>query len=155
MSAETPILRARPTLYNGIAMRSRLEARYAAWLDREHIRWEYEPECFATSTGQYLPDFRLHDIIIFGSPRVLYIDTKPTAADTAATLTRMQIIHRSHSDAWLGVETPDLERDPSTIAVCGPDDIYGERIMFTWARCSPNWQPELVRSMTYRRWSAT
>ncbi len=151
----TNLIKARPTTYDGIDMRSRLEARYAAWLDREHIRWEYEPQCYATSEGQYLPDFRLHDIIILGSPRTLYIDTKPTAALTAATLTRMQIIHQSEPDAWLGVETPDVEREGSTIAVCAPDDLGAVCMFLSWARCAPLWRPELVRAMTQRRWSAT
>lgn len=51
------IIKARPTLYKGIQMRSRLEADYAARLDGWGCRWEYEPECFASSAGQWLPDF--------------------------------------------------------------------------------------------------
>ena len=50
--------KSRPTLYQGIRMRSRLEADYAAALDRSGTRWEYEPECFAGEEGQWLPDFR-------------------------------------------------------------------------------------------------
>lgn len=52
--------KARPTTYKGIAMRSRLEARVAAWLDSLGIRWTYEPHAFASEKGQYLPDFELH-----------------------------------------------------------------------------------------------
>ena len=55
----TETIQARPTLYKGIRMRSRLEADYAAYLDREGWQWEYEPECFASPDGQWLPDFRL------------------------------------------------------------------------------------------------
>lgn len=55
------VLKARPTIYNGIQMRSRLEADYAAWLDQNGERWEYEPECFANADGQWLPDFRVGD----------------------------------------------------------------------------------------------
>jgi hypothetical protein len=53
------VIEARPTTYNGIQMRSRLEADYAAWLDRKGHTWEYEPECFASTDGQWLPDFRV------------------------------------------------------------------------------------------------
>jgi hypothetical protein len=50
----------RPTLYRGIRMRSRLEASYAAHLDTEALCWwSYEPDCFASADGQWLPDFRL------------------------------------------------------------------------------------------------
>ena len=51
------VLKSRPTTYKGIRMRSRLEADYAADLDRQGYRWRYEPECFASETGQWLPDF--------------------------------------------------------------------------------------------------
>lgn len=56
---------ARPTIYKGIKMRSRLEADYAAWLDKVGWSWEYEPQCFASEDGQWLPDFA---VSIFGSP---------------------------------------------------------------------------------------
>jgi hypothetical protein len=45
-------LTARPTTNRGVQMRSRLEARYAAWLDRHGFTWEYEPRCYATEAGQ-------------------------------------------------------------------------------------------------------
>lgn len=54
------VIPARPTLYKGIRMRSRLEADYAASLDRSNVvtYWEYEPVCFGNPEGQWLPDFR-------------------------------------------------------------------------------------------------
>ena len=55
----------RPTVYKGIEMRSRLEADYAAHLDRSGVKWEYEPTCFAGPKGQWLPDFRHHKRIRF------------------------------------------------------------------------------------------
>lgn len=60
-SASTPAARipARPTTYNGVKMRSRLEAAYAQQFDAFGWAWEYEPECFGSGCGQYLPDFRL------------------------------------------------------------------------------------------------
>lgn len=51
---------ARPTTYNGIHMRSRLEAKFAAFFDQQGYRWDYEPRCYADAEGQYLPDFQLH-----------------------------------------------------------------------------------------------
>lgn len=47
----------RPTVYKSIRMRSRLEADYAGQLDRSGLKWEYEPQCFAGPSGQWLPDF--------------------------------------------------------------------------------------------------
>jgi hypothetical protein len=48
---------ARPTIYKGTQMRSRLEADYAGFLDRVGADWSYEPTCFAGPSGQWLPDF--------------------------------------------------------------------------------------------------
>lgn len=69
----------RPTTYKGVEMRSRLEARYAAWLDKHGFDWEYEPKCFATDEGQYLPDFRI-TVHFAGQDRTAYIEVKPTWA---------------------------------------------------------------------------
>lgn len=56
---ETPI-RAIETQYKGYRFRSRLEARWAVFLDAIGWRWEYEPEGFELSDGtRYLPDFLL------------------------------------------------------------------------------------------------
>lgn len=68
---DRPETKGRPTLYKGIRMRSRLEAAYAAYLDRLQVSWEYEPECFASARGQWLPDFSF-----VGAPG-RYIEVKP------------------------------------------------------------------------------
>lgn len=73
-----PLLRARPTIYNGIQMRSRLEARVAAWLDSLGATWVYEPVAFASPEGQYLPDFELvADPSVWGPlTRRVYLEVK-------------------------------------------------------------------------------
>lgn len=58
------------TRYKGYRMRSRLEARYAVFLDHMEIPFEYEPEGFQTEHGGYLPDFFLPTIN-------LYLEVKP------------------------------------------------------------------------------
>jgi len=88
-------IQARPTTYNGIQMRSRLEARYAAALDRMHLVWEYEPRAFASEDGQYLPDF-----CVIEGPKpgdITYIEVKPTLdlAGLRAVMAKMAIIHAS------------------------------------------------------------
>jgi hypothetical protein len=53
-------IKAIPTEYKGYLFRSRLEARWAVFLDAMGIEWEYEPEGFILSDGSYyLPDFYL------------------------------------------------------------------------------------------------
>lgn len=48
-----------PTHYAGCHFRSRLEARWAVFFSRLNVEWEYEPDAFATSAGNYWPDFRI------------------------------------------------------------------------------------------------
>ena len=99
-----PTLKARPTTYNGIEMRSRLEARFAAYLDSWGLAWEYEPRAFANKDGQYLPDFRVQ----FAS-QSFYFEVKPEIQpfDPTAVLRRMRIIRDSDESAGLAVVTED------------------------------------------------
>ena len=65
------------TRYAGCRFRSRLEARWAVFLDTAHIKWEYEPQGFelpwrlqwpaslATEPISYLPDFWLPDLSLW------------------------------------------------------------------------------------------
>ncbi len=85
-------IKARTTLYRGVQMRSRLEADFAAFLDRGGVSWEYEPVCFAGPHGQWLPDFRVLD----GAERI-YAEIKPESLrndQIDPTLKRMRV-------AWL------------------------------------------------------
>lgn len=51
-------LKAIPTRYKGYKFRSRLEARYACFLDAVGLQWEYESQGYdLPSEGKYLPDF--------------------------------------------------------------------------------------------------
>ena len=56
-------IKAIETFYNGYRFRSRLEARWAVFFDSARIKYQYEPEGFKLSTGEYyLPDFYLPDV---------------------------------------------------------------------------------------------
>ncbi len=50
------------TKYRGHQFRSKLEARWAVFLDTAKMRWEYEPERFNVNGISYLPDFYLTDM---------------------------------------------------------------------------------------------
>lgn len=57
------MIKAIETRYKGYRFRSRLEARWAVWLDALGIRWQYETEGFDLGDGiRYLPDFWLQSI---------------------------------------------------------------------------------------------
>lgn len=99
------MIQARPTTYKGIQMRSRLEALFAQTvLDSDYpgCGWTYEPRCFASETGQYLPDF--HCTVSAGST---YMEVKPPGADASAALELMHIILASEPDARLFVAVSD------------------------------------------------
>lgn len=53
-------LKAIETLYKGYRFRSRLEARWAVFLDTLNLKWAYEEEGYALEdAGWYLPDFHV------------------------------------------------------------------------------------------------
>jgi hypothetical protein len=60
------------TLYNGYRFRSRLEARWAVFLDRCAERYVYEDQGYALPSGPYLPDF-------FFPQRAAFLEVKPTS----------------------------------------------------------------------------
>ena len=60
MSTISPPFQAIPTIYNGIQLRSRLEAQAAYLFDVLGWKWEYEPESIMLPCGTaYTPDFWL------------------------------------------------------------------------------------------------
>lgn len=107
----TNTMRARPTTYNGIEMRSRLEARYAALLDRAGLEWVYEPRAYANADGQYLPDFRVDKLLDTGRLHVTFIEVRPTIEGMARALTPMQVIWDSEPEACLMVTAPGIAFD--------------------------------------------
>lgn len=107
-----PTLKARPTVHRGVQMRSRLEAGFAAWLDGAGIRWDYEPCAFSSGAGQYLPDFRLHDVPILGYPdgTPIYVEVKPTL-DGLTAAPQLRVIWKSEPRAVLLIATPPDDGD--------------------------------------------
>lgn len=94
------IFKARPTVYKGIQMRSRLEADYAASLERGYDTWAYEPKCFAGPEGQWLPDFQITTDPEF----TWYVEVKPESvivSGFAQILKRMEIARLSEPHAHL------------------------------------------------------
>jgi hypothetical protein len=62
------MIRARPTTYNSVRFRSRLEAKWAAFFDLAGWAWEYEP----VDTDGWVPDFLLR-----GIDTNTYVEVKP------------------------------------------------------------------------------
>lgn len=100
------MIQARPTTYNGIPMRSRLEASWAAALDAEGWEWIYEPRAYASPAGQYLPDFEITSLAL---PVFVEVKGHLDMGDLLEVLGRMEIILVSVPTAmlWLFVGPPD------------------------------------------------
>lgn len=98
---------ARPTVYAGIRMRSRLEADCARHLDGMGVKWAYEPECFAGPDGQYLPDFQINPpdpIYVEVKPADLYLnDLEGGDEKILAVLRRMEVVWLSKPHAVLNL----------------------------------------------------
>lgn len=109
MTSNAPAIPARPTVYKGIQMRSRLEADYAAALDRDERPWTYEPTCFAGPDSQWLPDFKaeMTSAYIEVKPAYLIENDAETFMDVYARvdkiLTRMTVAWLSEPDATLNL----------------------------------------------------
>jgi len=113
------MITARPTVYAGIQMRSRLEADYAGWLDGQGITWEYEATCYAGPAGQWLPDFsyRLDD------GELILTEVKPesflltTQLEIDATLSRMEVALDTEPDAVLRLHGWEYGNASATVMI--------------------------------------
>lgn len=99
--------KARPTVYCGIPMRSRLEARYAAFLG-DRSGWAYEPRAYADEHGQYLPDFQL---LGDDDDPPAFVEVKPTREAALGDIDRVRPIFASEPEAWIDITWPSLTRD--------------------------------------------
>jgi len=55
-----------PTIYNGVQLRSRMEAKCAHLFDTLKWKWEYEPHSFMLPSGiNYRPDFWIEELAMF------------------------------------------------------------------------------------------
>lgn len=84
-------MKAIETRYQGCRFRSRLEARWAVFMDHAGIRWEYEKEGFdLDDAGPYLPDFWLpsHECWLEVKP------AEPNDAEQRKLLALMQFTKR-------------------------------------------------------------
>ena len=101
--------KARPTTYNGVKMRSRLEAGFAMWLDELGTGGEYEPNAFASPQGQYLPDFKIDMPILTLEGCTVYVEVKPTwdHVDHSAQKVNARIINANEPYAVLLLAVAD------------------------------------------------
>lgn len=114
------------TLYRGHRFRSRLEARWAVFLDSLNLRWEYEVEGFELPDGtRYLPDF----LVKTPQGADLWIEVKPSSTDSDDKFSRFE---DSFSET---VEWGGQELYPRTALVSGSPLQWLERGLSFCPRC--------------------
>lgn len=99
------------TEYRGVTMRSRLEADFARYLDRQGIVWRYEPAIYGAPGQGYLPDFQL-----LREDGHHFVEVKPTLQEVAAAKRRMAVIWGTHPDAVLIVACAESSRFFAAVA---------------------------------------
>ena len=103
------------TIYNGYRFRSRLEARWAVFLDCLGVKYEYEPEGFEMPDGtRYLPDFRVMCHASRGAdcePFPLYIEVKGQMDEASAKKIKAFSFYNAWNDFdWPGPDDPDGDK---------------------------------------------
>ena len=98
MTALKPI----QTVYQGYRFRSRLEARWAVFLDAVDLQWEYEAEGYELDGLRYLPDFK----VTRSDSSSLWFEIKPKNIDEDEKFDRFSAAVRSPDSALLLSGTP-------------------------------------------------
>lgn len=93
------------TTYNGIRFRSRLEARWAIFMDALSIKWEYEPEGFTDGNLSYLPDFWLPEL-------KCYFEVKPNSPSDEEGR-KANLVTDSGKDLYFAIGRPMRREDTS------------------------------------------
>jgi hypothetical protein len=72
-------MKAIPTMYRDVQMRSRTEARWAEFFDMIGVDWQYEPEGYEAGGVRYLPDFWLPRVHSRGKPGGVFFEVKASS----------------------------------------------------------------------------
>src|SRR4051794_31093898 len=87
------MIRAIGTRYAGCFFRSRLEARWAVFLDALGIVWQYEAEGYELPSTRYLPDFRLPGLKCF-------VEIKPFLLSRQEMRKAYELAIETEPDGW-------------------------------------------------------
>jgi len=114
-----------PTVYQGITFRSRLEARFAIFMNQLGVRWHFEPEGFNLPSGLYLPDFYLPDLSV-------WLEGKPSwdVAKSANIALHLDLMRATGQRLYVTTGMPG----PSPL-VCWRDFREGATPWSCWNHC--------------------
>jgi hypothetical protein len=100
-------MKAIETHYAGCRFRSRLEARWAYFMDLMDVPWEYEYEGWELPSGRYLPDFRLPQAKV-------YLEIKGSSPAQREVNLALELASEACVDGWrYRMLAGDIPRSPS------------------------------------------
>jgi hypothetical protein len=139
------------TQYCGYRFRSRLEARWAVFFNCLDLKFEYEPECYETSAGLYVPDF----LVTNRRGQKIFYEIKPSAISRCQKLESLQekcwkeIEDTSDtSDDYFGFEL--LNGDPYNL-IASSDNIFASKIVCP--SCFRILNPSVIHSYSSELWN--
>lgn len=112
-------MKALETEYKGFRFRSRLEARWAVFMDAMGVRYEYEPEAYDLDGLFYLPDFWLPQM-------KAYLEIKPECPTEEEAAKAARLAKHTGADVFIlrgAPEVPDF--------CCYGDGPYQAEV-FSW-----------------------
>lgn len=125
------------TKYNGYNFRSRLEARWAVFMDTIDVGYEYEPEGYNLDGVLYLPDFWIPSLDCF-------LEIKPLSPNNKAESKAESLAMKTQKNVLVFVGQHALpehqEDDMSAYLYCATKDDNGTSVMsydycYYWCEC--------------------
>lgn len=123
-----------PTVYKGIQMRSRLEARWAAFFDSCRWTWSYEP----LEHDGWIPDFVIH-----GAQNIT-VEIKPVFEFSQGVMSKIDGAYPpcDVGNQLLPARGEDAEVDHRIVMIFGAEPFHGDRdgvIKLGWSRVLGEW----------------
>jgi len=122
-------MKAIETKYKGITFRSRLEARWAVFMDALEVKWDYEPEGYDLDGFLYLPDFWL-------PAQNCFYEVKPEYPTHEESLKAMRLAKFTDKRVYIAhgsIEQPDYGKDcESPLCYFGIEEMD---FPYWWCEC--------------------
>jgi hypothetical protein len=122
------VIAAKPTRYAGVAFRSRLEARWAAFFDAAGWRWEYEP----LDLKGWVPDFALigkkHPVLVEVKP-ICWMGTADNMIEAVTGRSELDKVNRlrlDHEVLVVGAYPHIVDSRCSCLGVFPRGDFWGD-----------------------------
>lgn len=112
-------MKAIETVYKGYRFRSRLEARWAVFLDHMKEPWEYEKEGYELPSGWYLPDFWL-------PWQQTWLEIKPNELSELEMKKCIELATITKKDVIAAVGLPKIPKSMELKEVIYKDELIGD-----------------------------